>query len=88
MNGELGADCDGKLTGIRFHGDFATGAYASWGPTVATRVPVHATGPYVVRASNSTSRAIFTNDPPAGAFRGFGVPQVALVHEQMMDKLA
>ena len=88
MKGELGADCDGKLTGIRFHGDFATGAYASWGPTVATRVPVHATGPYVVRASNCTSRAIFTNDPPAGAFRGFGVPQVALVHEQMMDKLA
>ena len=42
----FGADADGRLTGVRFHGDFDTGAYASWGPTVANRVPVHAMGPY------------------------------------------
>ncbi len=40
------ADAEGRLTGFRCHGDFNTGAYASWGPTVANRVPVHATGPY------------------------------------------
>src|SRR6185369_4724330 len=37
-----GVDADGRLTGYRFHGDFDTGGYASWGPTVANRVPVHA----------------------------------------------
>ena len=83
-----GADADGRLTGFRFHGDFNTGAYASWGPTVASRVPVHATGPYHVRAAACTTRAIYTNDTPAGAFRGFGVPQSAIVHEALMDMLA
>ena len=71
----FGADADGRLTGVRFHGDFDTGAYASWGPTVANRVPVHATGPYAVAAALCTTRAVHTNGPPAGAFRGFGVPR-------------
>lgn len=83
-----GADADGRLTALRFHGDFETGAYASWGPTVASRVPVHATGPYRVAAARCTSRAVFTNGPPAGAFRGFGVPQAAIAHEALMDGLA
>lgn len=88
MTATFGADSNGKLTGVHFHGDFNTGAYASWGPTVANRVPVHATGPYAVPAARCTSRAIYTNAPPAGAFRGFGVPQAAIVHEAMMDELA
>jgi CO/xanthine dehydrogenase Mo-binding subunit len=79
---------DGRLTGFRFHGDFDTGAYASWGPTVANRVPVHAMGPYAWDAVEATSRAIYTNNPPAGAFRGFGVPQAAVAHEALMDDLA
>ncbi|TAK00673.1 MAG: 2Fe-2S iron-sulfur cluster binding domain-containing protein [Chloroflexota bacterium] len=82
------ADSDGRLTAFRFHGDFDTGAYASWGPTVANRVPVHAMGPYAVPAVLATSRAIHTNNPPAGAFRGFGVPQAAIAHEALMDDLA
>jgi CO/xanthine dehydrogenase Mo-binding subunit len=88
MTATAGADVEGRLTGVRFHGDFNTGAYASWGPTVANRVPVHAMGPYAVQAALCTSRAIYTNDPPAGAFRGFGVPQAAIVHEALMDMLA
>ena len=44
-----GATRDGRLTAMGFSGDFNTGAYASWGPTVANRVPVHATGPYACR---------------------------------------
>ena len=67
---------------------FDTGAYSSWGPTVAGRVPVHATGPYRVPNVENRGRAYFTNNPPSGAFRGFGVPQAAIAHEAMMDELA
>ena len=84
------ASCDsaGRLVSYEMDGDFNTGAYASWGPTVAGRVPVHATGPYRVANVRNRSRAIYTNDTPAGAFRGFGVPQAAIAHETLMDDLA
>jgi CO/xanthine dehydrogenase Mo-binding subunit len=85
---EAAAGADGRMTALRFHGDFNTGAYASWGPTVANRVPVHASGPYRVPAVLATTTALHTNDPPAGAFRGFGVPQAALATEALMDDLA
>ena len=85
---EAAADAEGRITAFRFHGDFDTGAYASWGPTVANRVPVHATGPYKVGAALCTSRAVYTNGTPSGAFRGFGVPQAAIAHEAAMDDLA
>ena len=88
IDATFGADAEGRLTGVRVHADFDTGAYASWGPTVASRVPVHAMGPYEVRSVLSTSRAVYTNGPPAGAFRGFGVPQAAIAHEALMDDLA
>ena len=82
------ADADGRLVGFRAEADFNTGAYASWGPTVADRVPIHATGPYLVPNVYAHSRAIYTNDTPAGAFRGFGVPQVAILQEALYDDLA
>ncbi len=82
------ADADGLLTAFRFHGDFDTGAYASWGPTVANRVPVHASGPYAVAHVRSTTAALHSNGPPSGAFRGFGVPQAAIAGEALMDMLA
>lgn len=88
IKAKFACDAQGKLTGVEFHGDFNTGAYASWGPTVANRVPMHAMGPYVVPAVKCTSRAIYTSDTPAGAFRGFGVPQTAIAHEALMDELA
>ena len=71
----------GRLAAAEMTADFDTGAYASWGPTVAGRVPVHATGPYRVPNVEARGRAWFTNGPPAGAFRGFGVPQAAIAHE-------
>jgi CO/xanthine dehydrogenase Mo-binding subunit/aerobic-type carbon monoxide dehydrogenase small subunit (CoxS/CutS family) len=83
-----GADATGRLTGFRFQGDFDTGAYASFGPTVAARVPVHAIGPYRYDAVLATTRAIHTDNPPSGAFRGFGVPQAAIAHEALVDELA
>jgi CO/xanthine dehydrogenase Mo-binding subunit len=82
------ADAAGKLIAFRFHGDYDTGAYASWGPTVANRVPVHAMGPYVVPNVHCTTAAIHTNGPPSGAFRGFGVPQASIAGEALMDMLA
>lgn len=88
IDARFACDAEGRLTAVEFHGDFNTGAYASWGPTVANRVPVHAMGPYVVPAVRCTSRAIYTNDTPAGAFRGFGVPQAAIAHEALIDELA
>ena len=82
------ADSDGRLLAWEFDGDFDTGAYASWGPTVAGRVPVHCMGPYRVPNVRADSRAILTNSPPSGAFRGFGVPQAAVAHESLIDELA
>ena len=82
------AEPGGRLLGYEFEGEFDTGAYASWGPTVAGRVPVHCMGPYRVPNVRAEARAIFTHSPPAGAFRGFGVPQAAIAHETLIDELA
>jgi len=84
----IGAARDGRITGIAFDADFNTGAYASWGPTVANRVPVHASGPYAVPNYRARSRAVHTHCPSAGAFRGFGVPQSAIALETLLDELA
>lgn len=88
VSSRFSCDSDGKLLLAEMTANFDTGAYASWGPTVAGRVPVHGSGPYFVPNVHITGRGIFTNAPPAGAFRGFGVPQAAIAHECMMDDLA
>ena len=88
MRGSLAADASGRLVGMTFEGDFNTGAYASWGPTVATRVPIHASGPYRVPHYFAEAHAIHTSGPVAGAFRGFGVPQATILQEILMDRLA
>ncbi len=83
-----GATRDGRLLAIdvRIIGD--TGAYASYGPAVFTRAPIHATGPYEVPNIHAESVFVYTNNPMAGAMRGFGVPQIAFAHESQMDLLA
>jgi aldehyde oxidoreductase len=88
MRCRVGATKEGKLLALDFAADFNTGAYSSWGPTVAARVPVHASGPYAVPHYRALTRAIHTNLVPAGAFRGFGVPQMAIAQEQLYDDLA
>ncbi len=85
---KFGCDADGRLRAVACDARFDTGAYASWGPTVATRVPIHASGPYAVPNVSARGRAWFSHCHPAGAFRGFGVPQGAIAHEAMMDALA
>jgi aldehyde oxidoreductase len=85
---KLGCDDNGKITGFWSQAELDTGAYASWGPTVANRVPVHAPGPYVVPHAKTRGTAYFTNCSPSGAFRGFGVPQSAIASEAAMDAMA
>ena len=65
MRGSLAADSDGRIVGMTFEGEFNTGAYASWGPTVATRVPIHASGPYRVPHYLAEAHAIHTSGPTA-----------------------
>jgi aldehyde oxidoreductase len=86
--GRIGCDKDGIVTGLEVEGIFDTGAYASWGPTVANRVPVHASGPYFTPHYSARAKAIHTNNPISGAFRGFGVPQAAIWQETLYDRLA
>jgi aldehyde oxidoreductase len=88
IGARAGATKDGMLVGLDFQADFNTGAYSSWGPTVANRVPVHASGPYYVPHYRALTRAVHTHLVPAGAFRGFGVPQATIAQEQLYDELA
>lgn len=85
---KLGARLDGLITAIEteLYGD--TGAYASLGEKVMTRATTHSAGPYEVANVKSDCFAMYTNNPPAGAFRGFGVLQSAFAVESMMDMLA
>ena len=83
-----GATADGRLLAMDLQGEFNTGAYASWGPTVAARVPIHGSGPYKVPHYRALTRAVHTHLVPAGAFRGFGVPQGTIAQEQLYDALA
>ncbi|WP_332816016.1 molybdopterin-dependent oxidoreductase [Ramlibacter sp.] len=84
----LTCDAQGRLATYEMRGDFNTGPYSSCGPIIASRVPIHAMGPYKFEAVRCITRAIHTTDAIGGAFRGFGVPQAAVVHEALMDRLA
>ncbi|MCY4527398.1 MAG: molybdopterin-dependent oxidoreductase [Anaerolineaceae bacterium] len=83
-----GARRDGRLTAVEaeLYGD--GGAYASLSDKVMTRATTHATGPYDVPHAKIDCYAMYTNNPPAGAFRGFGVTQSAFAVEQNMDLIA
>lgn len=85
---KTGATRDGKLTAVEaeLYGD--GGAYASLSDKVMTRATTHATGPYNVPNAKIDCFAMYTNNPPSGAFRGFGVTQSAFAVEQNMDMVA
>lgn len=85
---KVGARQDGELTAIEteLYGD--TGAYASLGEKVMTRATTHSAGPYSVPHARADCYAMYTNNPPAGAFRGFGVTQSCFAVESIMDMLA
>jgi CO/xanthine dehydrogenase Mo-binding subunit/aerobic-type carbon monoxide dehydrogenase small subunit (CoxS/CutS family) len=85
---KIGAKKDGRIVASEseLYGD--TGAYASLGEKVMTRATTHSAGPYDVPNVRADCYAMYTNNPPAGAFRGFGVTQSAFAVESMMDMLA
>lgn len=85
---KLGLMSDGRLIAAQteLYGD--TGAYASLGTKVMGRATTHSTGPYVVPNVKIDCYAMYTNNPPAGAFRGFGALQAAFAIECMMDRVA
>jgi xanthine dehydrogenase molybdenum-binding subunit len=85
---KIGAKKNGRLVAVEteLYGD--TGAYASLGEKVMTRATTHSAGPYDIPHVRADCYAMYTNNPPAGAFRGFGVTQSAFAVESMMDMLA
>lgn len=85
MRMKTGTDAEGRLLALEADIVCDTGAYASYGPAVANRAPVHATGPYAVENVHVVSRGVYTNNPFCGAMRGFGTPQIAFAHESQLD---
>jgi selenium-dependent xanthine dehydrogenase len=87
MDYTLGCTRDGKLTALKANIVGDTGAYASVGMKVLERAAGHATGAYHVPMVDIVSRAVYTNNIPNGAMRGFGVNQVTFALESCIDEL-
>jgi CO/xanthine dehydrogenase Mo-binding subunit len=79
---------DGKLLAGTIDIAIDGGAYATLSPVVLSRATIHAPGPYKWPALRVRSKAMATNIPPHGAFRGFGAPQSLFALERHMDKIA
>ena len=84
----VGCDESGRLTAVRARMLGDSGAYASVGAKVLERAAGHACGGYKVPAVDVEAVAAYTNNPPCGAMRGFGVPQATFAMEGCMDLLA
>jgi len=88
MHYTVGCDADGRLTAVKARMIGDSGAYASVGGKVLERAAGHACGPYRVGAVDVESVAVYTNNPPCGAMRGFGANQAHFAMEGCMDLLA
>lgn len=88
MKLKLGANRDGKLTALVCEINADTGAYASLGGPVLQRACTHASGPYNYQNIEVVGRALYTNNVPSGAFRGFGVTQSIFALESLLNKMA
>lgn len=87
MDISLGCDDKGMLTGLRLKAIGDTGAYASVGAKVMERVAGHASGGYHIPSVDIESLAVYTNNIPSGAMRGFGANQAAFALESCIDEL-
>ncbi|MEU0672774.1 molybdopterin cofactor-binding domain-containing protein [Streptomyces sp. NPDC006172] len=85
---EHGATRDGKLTHVKCRIVLDGGAYASASPAVVGNASSLGVGPYVVDDVDIEAIALYTNNPPCGAMRGFGAVQACFAYEAQMDKLA
>ncbi|MDX6614474.1 MAG: hypothetical protein QOD75_3660 [Blastocatellia bacterium] len=79
---------DGKLLAMEIDFVVDGGAYCTLSPVVLSRGTIHAAGPYLCPNVRIRSRAVATNMPPHGAFRGFGAPQSIFALERHLDKVA
>lgn len=84
----IGCNSDGIIQGIVTEVISDTGAYASLGGPVLERACTHAAGPYNFQNCDIKGYAYYTNNPPAGAFRGFGVSQTCFATESLLDEMA
>lgn len=83
-----GVTRDGRLTAMEIDVIMDGGAYCTLSPVVLSRGTIHAAGPYRCANTRITARAVRTNTPPNGAFRGFGAPQTLFAVEVHMDRIA
>jgi selenium-dependent xanthine dehydrogenase len=81
-------DANGKIVAAKVRIVADTGAYASLGGPVLQRACTHAAGPYRIENVDIDGRAFYTNNPPSGAFRGFGVIQTCFAMESNLNLLA
>ena len=88
MEFTMGCDENGIIQGVKATVIADTGAYASLGGPVLQRACTHASGPYNYQNFDIDGKAYYTNNPPAGAFRGFGVTQTCFGVEMLLTKMA
>lgn len=88
MDFTLGCDEGGKIMGVKAKVISDTGAFASLGGPVLERACTHAAGPYAYENFEIEGTAYYTNNPPAGAFRGFGVTQTNFAIESLLNMMA
>jgi len=85
---KTGVDKDGRITARKCEVFWNGGAYADIGPRVTQKSGFTASGPYDIDNVSIDSYALYTNEPPAGALRGFGVPQLVWAYESHTDLIA
>jgi CO/xanthine dehydrogenase Mo-binding subunit len=88
LHHRTGVTKDGRIVAIDIDFIIDGGAYVTLSPTVLSRGGIHAAGPYRCDNVRIRGRAVFTNTPPNGAFRGFGAPQTQFAMEVHMDRIA
>ena len=88
MDFSLGCDENGKILAVKAKIISDTGAFASLGGPVLERACTHAAGPYAYENFEIDGTSYYTNNPPAGAFRGFGVTQSCFAMESMLNEMA
>ena len=88
MDMTMGCDKDGNIMGVKATVKSDTGAFASLGGPVLERACTHAAGPYHYENFEIEGTAYYTNNPPAGAFRGFGVTQTCFATETLLNMMA
>ena len=88
MDMTMGCDEEGNILGVKAVVKSDTGAFASLGGPVLERACTHAAGPYHYQNFEIEGTAYYTNNPPAGAFRGFGVTQTCFATETLLNMMA